>query len=510
MLPIFIQLLFLDIRNPWRAWQAAVYLCSAWLVFRFSQASARQLLGSLSWVVLLGCAGNFYVIFAILQDFNLHIISGTEIFPIWQDGPTGFGGILIQTNLQALFLAIVCITQWYKATITKKYFPFLLTSILPCAGLIATSSRSGILILAFGLIALIFLSQKKQINLIKLSITVGIAALFVLYWHIEKTSAGINDASIIHRFATTGVEARLLIWDMSVRLFLQHPWFGIGAGNLISYGTDGQIATLAHHPDWTAAANAMVGGHQWTHNIILQIFLEWGIIGGMAILGLVGSITLNAKQLWNQRSSQQAESILPSLILLLMILHGMVSIALLQGFFLVLFALYAAALFPLEHANNTHDLKNIAYSRLAFFFLPIFFLFYLWWSFISTEISVEKAVGFPVKSSQFVIPVAEGIDTPWTSRPSLEMYFANLVFHHAKPSIWIGSENFAYRYWFQHQSSLSLRYLILIAHLKNDSYSEKRLIDLFLQAYPASKQAKYLEVHAKEGHVKGESLDIWK
>ena len=87
--PVFIQLFTMEVRNPWKSWQISLYIISAWLVFRYAQPSSTKLISSESWFVLLGCVGNFYVVFAMLQDFNFHILPGNSTFPIWQETATG-------------------------------------------------------------------------------------------------------------------------------------------------------------------------------------------------------------------------------------------------------------------------------------------------------------------------------------------------------------------------------------------------------------------------------------
>ena len=512
IVPIFMQLAFNDVRNPWKSWQMVLYLTCTWLIFRHAQNSSSRLIESYSWSILLAIIGTFYVIFALLQDYNLHLIPGNDIFPIWQEGPTRFGGVLIQPNLEGLFLSIVCISLWFRGLSEKKYLAWLIASVLPCAGVFATSSRSSVIALLVAAGFLIIISRQYKTGTLKLLATLALSILITSFWQ-ATVPTGASDVNVLSRLQHDGLTSRLIIWDLSFRLFMENPWLGIGAGNLISYGTEAQAATIIHHPEWISSSGLLAGGHSWAHNYLLQFFAEWGVVGGFAVMALSLAILVRLVRLGSSRSALHSSQLQAALILAMMLLHGMVSVALLQAFFLVLFGLYAAALFPSKalEQNSTSQLSPHYKIGYGIIFASIVFIpLYVWGSFISTEIDAERSVGYPVNSPEFINPIAKGIDTPWTARPSLEMYFANLAIRHAKPSIWVNSENFAYRYWLLHQSSLSLRYRILIAHLKDDVYAEARLIEMYQSAYPDNAEAEYLQNHKMSGHAQGEKIDIWK
>jgi len=506
ILPIFLQLIYLDLLNPWRAFQMALYFSSAWLIYRMAGSYASNLFQSQSWNIMLACTGSIYVVFALMNDFNLHVWGG-DVFPIWQDSPNRFGGPLIHTNLEGLFLVLVCTSIWLQMLKKESSWAWLISSILPCAGILATASRGSTVVLGILILIILFLSPHKKNTFLKIAFTIMIAFCFVNYW---QTISTVETTSIIQRFESVGIIARLFIWDMSWHVFLDNPILGIGAGNLISHGTEAQLSTLARHPEWYNAATQLSGGHSWAHNIVLQFLAEWGILGGVFICTLIFTIIRKSyllinKPLINTHSGQLQGTIGA----LLMLIHGMISIAIMQGFFLALFALYCAATFL--HADDARstaaksDIKN----HIALL-LPSLLVFFNWQLFVLQNLSMEKGLGYPSQSQAFLKPVLQGISTPWSSRPSLERYFANLVFNSSKPAVWVASENLAYRFWMQHQSSLALRYRILIAHLKDDVYTEQRLILLYNQAYPDSTSHHHFQQHIMAGHAKGEPIDIWK
>ena len=509
LFPIALQLTILELRNPWRAWQMALYITSAWLIFRMAGSSARKMLGCTSWFVLLAMIGNFYVTFALLQEFQWHLWPGFEVFPFWLSNPERFGGPLIHPNLESLFLALICMALWSQFSSTKRSWPWLLASLLPCAGLLATSSRSSALVMALGIVILLATSQHRTRFFVGILTLLAVSSAMVNYW-MAVPSVASESVSLVHRLEVSGFQSRLFLWDMSIRLFMDHFWLGIGAGNLLSYGTEAHIATLVHHPEWSVSSVRLSGGDAWTHNLPLQFLVEWGIFGGIAIIALLLAIIFKAWQLLVTKNvsivSAEAQAALGLLVLMA---HGMVSVAVLQGFFLVLIALYASALFikpekregPIAHNNGI---------RLVLMLIPSIFLLYSWQSFITKELAVERAVGLPIQSEAFITPMASGIDSPWSSRPALFWYFVSLGLRDAKPPTWIQSEPLAYRFWLQHQSSLSLRYLILIAHLKDDIHNEKHLIELYQKAYPSDSHSNHFVHHIERGHLDGEAIDIWK
>jgi len=173
---------------------------------------------------------------------------------------------------------------------------------------------------------------------------------------------------------------------------------------------------------------------------------------------------------------------------------------------MVLFALYLAALFPSIQPQK--NIKKRQPYKLIALILPALFMLYQWQALITKEAAFERVINLPVKSEAFIIAASDAISSPWTARPALQLYFASMIQEHVKASLLINSENFAYRFWFLHQSVESLRYLILIAHLKDDVFTEQRLINTFRQAYPVYFKDSPLARHSAAKHQQGESIDL--
>jgi len=184
----------------------------------------------------------------------------------------------------------------------------------------------------------------------------------------------------------------------------------------------------------------------------------------------------------------------------------MFSISMVTGFFWVLLALYAAALFSHPDKAST-NLPHRNPLRLVILFIPALLILYNWQFFITREYRMEQAADAPLTSETFIRSVSAAIDNPWTSRIAIEWYLGRLVYDGDARKL-VLSEQYAHRAWMMRQSALSLRYLILIAHLKNDIYAERRWIKVFLAAYPLHELNDGLKYHVKHGHVEGALLDL--
>jgi len=506
LIPIILQLASGELRNPWRAFEMALYVSAAWLIYRMAGARAADMLGSRSWCLMLAFIGNICVLFAVLQQFQLPLFAGSDLFPVWQPSPRAFAGLLVQQNLQGPFLVLICIPLWSRALTEEKSFPWWLASILPCAGIIATSSRGSALILLVAAAMLIWLSKQRIAAAIRIGAVIMLAAAISFYWHMFPELIG-QEVTLSERIASVGVQARLFLWDMCLRLYAEHPWLGIGAGNLVAYGTEAAIAAVTADPSYAAVATSMPGYHYATHNLFLQFLLEWGVLGGVFVLLLLTAVgwrmyqLLSAKEVDLRNGRTQA-----TIGLSIMLLHGMFSVSMVLGFFWVLLALYAAALFTRPSEKPIVLPRGNAF-RLILLFIPALLMLYNWQFFITREWRMEQAADAPLTSDQFINHVSAAIDNPWASRIAIEWYLGRLVFERDGHKL-ILSENYAYRLWMMRQNDLSLRYLILIAHLKNDTYAERRRIALFRAAYPLHELSNSLKYHAEHGHIEGEAIDL--
>jgi O-antigen ligase len=201
-------------------------------------------------------------------------------------------GMVAQANNFADFISLAIVSLLYLYS--KKLIKFKILSISLLAGLLMLSlagSRSSMLYL----LAIIALSlvlhlrfQKEGTdtstskNLLKISI-----ALLPLFVIIQLLLAAYLPASLlIHTPISRGIDAistqsaslRWQFWQTSLNLFFQHPWLGIGAGQM-----RWQTFLLIDH----SAANPAHIFFEHAHNLFLNLLAEMGLIAGLIVfLGL--------------------------------------------------------------------------------------------------------------------------------------------------------------------------------------------------------------------------------
>jgi len=314
------------------------------------RSQASRLLSSQEWAALLAIFAHLYIIYALLQAFDLRFLvqDGDPLFSVWSQWVANFPGPLMQRNWQALFLVVTTAFLWRQMMQSYKRWIWEVAAVLPVCGLFLTASRSGIIVLALACAGVLLLSPdwKKNIFSMLRSIAIGgVMSAMILY--VAPEIAGQN---IVERVETGGFLPRILIWDINLNLFLSHPWLGIGWGNLPAYGMDGTLMALEEHPELAAAASMMPFAHVWAHNVVLQFLAEGGIFGGAAMLIVLAALGMQGWK-WFVVKLEHADDgqINGWLASVLMLAHGMVSVSLMQPFFMVLLALSLAACFSPVH-----------------------------------------------------------------------------------------------------------------------------------------------------------------
>ncbi len=505
-LPTLIQLALGSLPRPWDAFREMLYLCCTWLVFCFAGRGARRLLSSPAWAALLGLFGVVYVLIAVGESFHLSPPLGGDIFPLWIDGVPRFGGGLVQPNIQGLYLAVTTATLWSRMEESHRFWLWGVASLLPCAGLIATASRSGVVVLLAAAALLVLLSAERKRLCLYIAVVVVLALGLSGYWQAMLSGEGGSRWNLLARTIASGHAPRLLIWEICLLLWQQQPWMGIGWGNMAAYGTQIQSLAVGLHPEWGDVASQFMGGHAWCHNIIFQGFVEGGVSAGLALCWLCWRVGMALVSLCRVGSGADRGRVQGALGAAMIVLHGQVSIAALQPFFLVLLALYLAALFP---SRDSGSRPPPARKWMAVCFFPALILLLCWWHAVSVSVGVARAKHRAIVSQAFMEGISRAIDDPWLHGDGLHEYFVALLKQHAPASVWVKSETLAYAYWNYYQNQWSLKFLILIAHLKNDPVAERRRVHLFVSAYPRSAAAATLRRHVRSGHVEKEAINIW-
>jgi len=280
------------------------------------------------------------VIYALIQYFDLRFLYGDRLFPIWNIYTERFPGPLAQANVQGLFLILALIPVIRKLAEPHSHI-WLLASILPLTGTLLTAGRMTFIVLMIVLILLFISSKQPSLLFKKVFFLCSIST--IIYFIISYAPLDDQIESALSRIESSGLTTRLIIWDMSTRLFLEHPWLGIGLMNMQAHASDALAATLQTHPEWRNASAQLSSGHIWTHNLPLQLMLGLGLSGAGIAVFLYTYSMRNITQIIKNRNNLSESFIHGSIASFAILIHGLVSVSAMQPFIMVLLAVYLAA-----------------------------------------------------------------------------------------------------------------------------------------------------------------------
>lgn len=149
--------------------------------------------------------------------------------------------------------------------------------------LILSQTRGAVIGAAVGLAALGLLD--RRLRLFSLLMILAAPAAFVLW---ELMPSNHNITTILESLDRPGLNphfARLTFWRVGWRMFLDHPWLGVGPGN---------YRTLYAHYFQGAFDGERVWGS--AHNLYIHQAAERGLLGLAALAAVLGTMTARAWQ----------------------------------------------------------------------------------------------------------------------------------------------------------------------------------------------------------------------
>ena len=168
-----------------------------------------------------------------------------------------FAGILCQIIVFAAAMAAAPLKTRWRTLITAA-------AVLMFVALLLTMTRGAWIAVFAGLIAVCVLLRSRVLALA----TVLAIAVMVLYTHHYRNDQGRTLA--VDTFATEqadrNVATRLVLWDISWKMFLDHPLLGVGMGD---YSREAEKRLAERHVRTTVDS----------HNIYLQILATRGLVG---------------------------------------------------------------------------------------------------------------------------------------------------------------------------------------------------------------------------------------
>lgn len=168
-----------------------------------------------------------------------------------------FAGILCQLVVFAAALAAAPLRARWRMLITAA-------AILMFAALLLTMTRGAWIAVFAGLAALCILLRSRVLVLVT-ALALGV---MLLYTHAYRNDQGRTLAveTITTEQADRNVATRLVLWDISWKMFLDHPLLGVGMGD---YSSEAEKRLAERHVRTTVDS----------HNIYLQILATRGLVG---------------------------------------------------------------------------------------------------------------------------------------------------------------------------------------------------------------------------------------
>ena len=206
------------------------------------------------------------------------LIAGTPADGIWTDALPGFGNVRrLGAPLAAGAGAILGLMAFTPREQPRRYYGLAAAAIVLWGMLFWTGSRGAVCALVGAVLVTSFIlpaaTRMRFLRISFMTLFLG-AALSFVHTPPDPNFGLFNAAERVAGDEPTG--RRLDIWRDTAEAILQRPWFGHGAAQLREAVGDRPYEAI--HP----------------HNMVLQVLLDWGLVGGGAFLVLVGVMWIRA------------------------------------------------------------------------------------------------------------------------------------------------------------------------------------------------------------------------
>ncbi len=306
----------------------AVVLLTAWVRLWVQAGKATELAQALMLAVLtagLLTAGGIVLQMLGWQEFLSPWLRKSVSFP-------RHGSFMSQPNLAASLMvcALVCLMFWHPTPVDKAAPPArwrLVTMAFLLLAITGTSSRTGYLeVLALGLLLLV---MRKRLAISWVWVAVPLWLLVAIGLGEILSSQNLVSAQMVGDSAQAVTQSsahRLRIWQDIGLMIESAPWLGVGWRRLqVSEVLMPGIAEPVDH----------------AHNLFLQIQVELGILGSLALVAFLAHLVFKLKP-WQ---FTRAHEVVMLAIAMSLGIHSMLEYPLWHALFLFLFA-FALALLP--------------------------------------------------------------------------------------------------------------------------------------------------------------------
>lgn len=266
---------------------------------------------------------------------------------------------LSQPN-QASFVNVLAVTSgfylFYLHLKNKKVILLLAIGLMMLVmGISFSLSRAGLLLLMAAIFGAVFYpwpSHKLRIGWLAITTTLSVVGYHAAILLMQSFSTVYQGTSGVDRLLSEGVNLRHILLERAWSAFSSNPVFGVGYDNYLSYG----FANIERW-DWFEPADH-------AHNVIAQIGAEFGIVGLIAILGVVFVLFKQLVLFFRKKLSPHA--LFLCLMLFIFVLYSFSEFPLWYPKFLFSFA------FMIGLLDRGFLVKNIQLNRLVFIIAVIF------------------------------------------------------------------------------------------------------------------------------------------
>ena len=227
-------------------------------------------------IIMIGTCSSLYSVFQ-------YVTQSTAV--LWQERPINYanryGSVFVNPNHHAGFLnCIIPITFSFLFFSRGRKIAKIIGVLALCVMVFAlylTKSRGGWIAATLVTSVLMFLFLKKSVA--KYSVPLLVIGVLSVGVGVFYFSDGFRER-LLGVFSTNSNQSgmfRAWLWLPAFQMWVDHPIFGVGPGQF-----------NIRFPEYRTALTQLNPIH--VHNDFLEILVEYGLIGGLLVLGLIGQI----------------------------------------------------------------------------------------------------------------------------------------------------------------------------------------------------------------------------
>lgn len=282
-----------------------MFLFSGIIPFYFAAGMNENYFKKIQYSVI--AAGTVASLYAILQIMHMDFIWPQVVQPYGQRSISTFGN----PNFFSAYILIVIF--WIIGNLFKKnnFKIWMILLLINISGLAISMTRSSFMGLFFGVIILLYFllyKFKNKFNQFKKPIYYILAGIFIstviFYFSSAQFSQRIKGMVTVKGMGEA-LTQRLLIWESSLNMFKDTPVIGRGWGNFeIFYPFyQGELIEKAVYGSLRTHANN-------THNFLLELLTQVGILGAGVYLLLIVVFIYSAFKIYARVDEEQKMAVL--------------------------------------------------------------------------------------------------------------------------------------------------------------------------------------------------------